>query len=96
MAWQGLRDRRGARALGIGGGSLAVLFGGGLGGTPTAAITSATAWLAVLDSGGLLRGKPEAHLFVGVQGQGRDEGLLQALPTSVAGIVVHGYYVVEV
>ena len=71
-------------------------FWGSLGGTPMAAIASATAWLAIQDCGGLLRGEPEAHLFVGVQGRGRDEGLLQALPTSVAGIVVHDYYVVEV
>ena len=61
-----------------------------------AAITSATAWLAVRDSGGLPGGEPEAHLFVGVQGRGRDKGLLQALPTSIAGIVVCDYYVVEV
>ena len=32
----------------------------------------------------------------GVQGRGRDEGLLQALPTSIAGIVAHDYYVVQV
>ena len=69
-------------------------FGGGLGGTPAAAIASATAGLAIRDSGSPLGGEPEAHLLVGVQGQGRDEGLLQALPTSVAGIVVHDYYVV--
>ena len=39
---------------------------------------------------------PRHTFFVGMQGQGRDEGLLQALPTSIAGIVVHDYYVVEV
>ena len=41
-------------------------------------------------------GEPEAHLFVGVQCQRRDKGLFQALPTSVARIVVHDYYVVQV
>ena len=86
----------GTRALGIGGSSLAVLFGGGLGRTPTAAIASATAGLAIWDSGGLFGGEPEAHLLVGVQGQGRDKGLLKALPTSIASIVVCDDYVVEV
>ena len=61
-----------------------------------AAIASTTAGLAIWNSGNLLGGEPEAHLLVGVQGQGRDEGLLQALPTSIAGIVVHDDYVVEV
>ena len=61
-----------------------------------AAITSATAWLAVWDSGSFCGGEPEVHLFVGVQGQGRDECLFQALPTSIAHIVVRDYYVVQV
>ena len=88
--------QKGTRGLGIGSGSLAILFRGGLGRTPMAAITSATAWLASLDSSGLLGGEPEAHLFVAVQGRGGHEGLLQALPTSVAGIVMHDDYVVQV
>ena len=96
VAWQRLRGRRGAQALGVGGRSLAVLLGGDLGGTPSPAITSTTAWLAIQDSDGFHGGKHEAHLFVGVQGQGRDECLLQALPTSIACIVVHDYYVVQV
>ena len=91
-----LRGRRGTRALGIGGGGLAILFGGGLGRTPVAAVASTTAWLANQDPGGLPGGKPEAHLFVGVQGRGRDEGLLQALHAPVTGIVVCDYYVVQV
>ena len=61
-----------------------------------ATIASATAGLAIRDSSSLLRGEPNAHLLVGVQGQGRDEGLLQALPTSVAGVVMHDDYVVQV
>ena len=61
-----------------------------------AAITSTTAGLAAQDSGRLLGGKPEAHLFVAVQGLGGHEGLFQALPTSVAGIVVRDDYVVQV
>ena len=72
------------------------LFGGGLGGSPVAAIALATAGLPIQGSGRLLGGKPEAHLLVVVQGQGRYEGLLQTLPTSVAGIVMHNDYVVEV
>ena len=71
-------------------------FGGGLGRTPMATVTSATAWLAIQDSSGLPGGEPKAHIHVGVQGQGRDEGLRQALPTPVAGIVVRNYYVVQV
>ena len=94
--WRRLRSRRGAQALGIGGSCLAILLGGGLGRTPMATITSTTVGLAVWDSSSLYRGKPEAHLFVDVLGQGRDEGLLQALPTSVAGIVVCNDYVVQV
>ena len=82
--------------LGVGGSSLAILLWGGLGGNPTAAITSTTAWLAVRDLGGFHGGKPEAHLLVGVQGQGRDERLFQASPTAIAHIVVHNYYVVQV
>ena len=72
------------------------LFGGGLGRTPTATITSATTGLAAWDSGRLLGGEPEAHLLVVVQGQGRHEGLLQALLTSIAGIVMCDDYVVQV
>ena len=40
--------------------------------------------------------EPEAHLFVAVQGRGGHEGLLQALPTSIACIVMHDDYVVQV
>ena len=57
-----------------------------------AAITSATTWLAVRDSGGLPGGEPKANLFVGVQHQRGDEGLFQASSTAIAGIVVHDYY----
>ena len=89
-------SRRGARALGIGGGSLAVLFGGGLGGASVAAITPAAAGLAVRASGGLPGGESEAHFLVVMQDQGRYKGLLQTLPTSVAGIVMHYDDVIEV
>ena len=61
-----------------------------------AAIASATAGLAIQDSSRLSGGKPKAHLLVVVQGRGRYEGLLQTLPTSVAGIVVHYDDVIEV
>ena len=63
---------------------------------PTAAVTSTTAWFAIRDSGGLLGGNPEAHLFVGVQCRRRDECLFQASSTSVGHVVVHDYYVVQV
>ena len=61
-----------------------------------AAVTSATAWFAIWDFGGLPGGEPEAHLFVGVQCRRRDECLFQALSTSVAHVVVCDYYVVQV
>ena len=86
----------GTQALGVGSGHFAILFRGGLGRTPAAAVTSATAWLAIQDSSGLPGGEPKAHLFVGVQCQRGDEGLFQAFSTAVAGIVVHDYYVVQV
>ena len=86
----------GTQALGVGSGCLAILLGGCLGRTPMAAVTTATAWFAVRDSSCLPGGKPEAHLFVGVQRQRRDECLFQALSTSVAHIVVCDYYVVQV
>ena len=95
-AWGGLGCWGGARALGVGSGHFAILFGGGLGRTPVAAVASATAWLAIRDSGGLPGGEPKAHLFVGVQCRRGDEGLFQAFSTAVAGIVVHDYYVVQV
>ena len=76
--------------------ALPSFLGGGLGRNPAATVASATAWLAVRDSGGLPGGEPKAHLLVGVQDRGRDKGLLQALPTSIAGIVVRDYYVVQV
>ena len=66
----------GTQALVIGGSSLAVLLVGGLGGTPMATIAYATAWLAILDLGGFRGDKSEAHLFVELQGQGRDECLM--------------------
>ena len=71
-------------------------FGGCLGRTPVAAVTSATAWFAIQDSSGLPGGKPKAHLFVGVQHRRRDECLFQASSTSAACVVVRDYYVVQV
>ena len=76
--------------------SLAILFGGGLGGASTAAIASAAAGLAIQDSGGLPGGETEAHFLVVMQGQGRYKGLLQTLPTSIAGIVMCYDDVIEV
>ena len=61
-----------------------------------AAVASTTAWFAIQDSSSLPGGEPEAHLFVGVQHQRRDECLFQASSTSVAHFVVHDYYVVQV
>ena len=61
-----------------------------------AAVTSATAWFAVWDSSGLPGDEPEAQLFVGVQHQRRDKCLFQASSISVARVVVHDYYVVQV
>ena len=71
-------------------------WGGGLGRTPVAAVASATAWLAIRDSGSLPGGEPKAHLFVGVQRRRGDEGLFQAFSTAVAGVVVCNYYVVQI
>ena len=54
-----------------------------------AAITSsATAGLAVRACGWFLGDEPEAHLLVVMQGRGQHEGLLQALSTAIAGVVV--------
>ena len=88
----------GAGTLGVGGGSLGVLLlGCSPGGATVAAITSSdTAGLAVRASGWFLGDKPKAHLLVVVQGRGQHEGLLQALSTSIAGVVVHYYDVVEI
>ena len=95
-AWGGLGCRGSTQTLGVGGGRFAILFGGGLGGTPTATVASTTAWLAIWDSSSLPGGEPKAHLFVGVQHRRGDEGLFQAFSTAVAGIVVRDYYVVQV
>ena len=96
-AWHHLRDSWGAGALEVSGRSLGVLLlGCSHGGATVAAIaSSATAGLAVRACGWFL-GKPEAHLLVVVQGRGQHEGLLQALSTSIVGIVVHYYDVVEI
>ena len=62
-----------------------------------AAITSSTAvGLALRAYGWFLGDEPEAHLLVVMQGRGWHEGLLQALSTSIAGIVVRYYDVVEI
>ena len=62
-----------------------------------AAITSSTtAGLAVRACGWFLGDEPDAHLFVVMKGGGQDKGLLQALPTSIAGIVVHYDDMVEI
>ena len=61
-----------------------------------AAATSATLGLAIQSPGSLLGGKPEAHLFVGVQHQRRDECLFQALSTSITRIVMCDYYVIQI
>ena len=88
--------QEGAQALGISGRSLAVLFGGGLGGASMAAIVPTAAGLAVRDSSRLPGGEPEAHFLVVMQGRGRYKGLLQTLPTSIAGIVMRYDDVIEV
>ena len=61
-----------------------------------AAVASTTLGFAVQNSGGLLGGKPEAHLFVSVQHRGRDECMFQASPTAVTRIVMRDYYVIQV
>ena len=61
-----------------------------------AAVASTTLGLAVRNPGGLLGGKPKAHLFVGVQHQRRDERLFQASSTAVAHIAMRDYYVIQV
>ena len=71
-------------------------LGGGFGRAPVAAVASATLVFAIWNPKGLLGGKPEAHLFVGVQHQRRDEHLFQASSTAVAHIVMHDYYVIQV
>ena len=86
----------GTQTLEVGSSCFAILFGGDLGRTPVATVTSATAWLAIQDSGGLPGGEPKAHLFVAVQHQRGDKGLFQAFSTAVAGVVVCNYYVVQV
>ena len=60
-----------------------------------AAVASATLGFAIRNPGGLLVGKPEAHLFEGVQCQRRDERLFQALSTAVT-LVVMCDYVIQV
>ena len=58
--------------------------------------SSTTAGLAVRAGGWFLSDEPEAHLLVVMQGRGRHEGLLQALSTSIADIVMCYYDVVEI
>ena len=69
---------------------------GGFGRTLMAAVASTTLGLAVQDPSSLLGGKPEAHLFVGVQHRRRDERLFQASSTAIARIVMCNYYVIQV
>ena len=61
-----------------------------------ATVASATLGFAVRNPSGLPGGKPEAHLFVGVQHQRTDECLFQASSTAVAHVVMHDYYVIQV
>ena len=61
-----------------------------------ATVASATLGFAIQNPGSLLEGKPEAHLFVGVQCQRRDECLFQSSSTAVACIVMCDYYVIQV
>ena len=61
-----------------------------------AAVASATLGFAIWNSGGLLGGKPKAHLFVGVQHRRRDERMFQASPTAITRIVMCNYYVIQV
>ena len=49
---------------------------------------STTAGLDIRAHGGLLGDKPDVHLLVVMKGGRRYEGLLQALPTPIAGIVM--------
>ena len=69
---------------------------GGFGRSPVSAVASATLGFSVRNLGGLLRGKPEAHLFVGVQCRRGDERLFQASPTAVTHIVMRDYDVIQV
>ena len=90
-AWHHLRGSWGTAALGVSGRSPGVLLiGCSLGWAAVAAIASSPLL------GLLFLDEPEVHLLVVVQGRGRHEGLLQALSTSIAGIVVHYYNVVEI
>ena len=59
-------------------------------------VASATLGFAVWNSRGLLGGKPETHLFVGVQHQRRDEHMFQASLTAVTCIVMCDHYVIQV
>ena len=61
-----------------------------------AAVASATLGFAIWNPRGLLGGKSEAHLFVGVQCLRRDERMFQASSTVVTHIVMHDYYVIQV
>ena len=63
---------------------------------PMAAVASTTLGFAIWNPKGLLGGKPEAHLFVGVQCRRRDEPLFQASSTPVAHIVMCNYHVIQV
>ena len=93
LKFESLRD---AQALGVGGGPLAVLLRGGFGRSPVVAVASTTLGFAIRNPGDLLGGKPEAHLFVGVQHRRRDERLFQASSTAVTHIVMRDYYVIQV
>ena len=61
-----------------------------------AAVASATLGFAIQNLGGLIGGKPKAHLFVGVQCRRRDEHLFQASSTAIAHVIMHDYYVIQV
>ena len=63
---------------------------------PMAAVASATQRFAIQNPGSLLGGKPEAHLFVGLQHQRRDKCLFQASSTAVTHVVMCNYYVIQV
>ena len=98
VAWNHLRGHWGTGALEVSSRSLGVLLLGCCPGGATtlvAFVSSAAAGHAAGACSGFL-GEPKAHLLVVVQGRGQHEGLLQALSTSIAGVVVRYYDVVEI
>ena len=64
--------------------------------SPVSAVASTTLGFAIQNPRGLLGGKPEAHLFVGVHRRRGDKRLFQASPTAVTHFVMRDYDVIQV